>query len=318
MRLFFIISLPRSGSTLLQRLLMAHPKVRTCGEPWLALPLALMFERDGGFRTYGHASLVRSGVNLCEKLPGGEKRLMQIFGRCAESVYGELSQESEAGICFIDKTPRYYKIIPQLVEMFPDAGFIVLRRDPLAVFASIINYIEGKLHLLPTWEQDIVEGLPKLAEAIDLLGERAIMIDYEGLVSEPNSTLRKIYRFMDLEFDSLHIDLSQTYVERGDQTGMRKYREVSSASICGWKDTMNSFPRKSIAVSWLKRVEESAFTKLGYSKDDCLERIRLCDSSLAIYDWASWFVGHLYFNYQLNVFRWGARRRRNGQPASLY
>jgi hypothetical protein len=42
MKLVFLISLPRAGSTLLQRLLMGHPLVASCGEPWLALPPSLL------------------------------------------------------------------------------------------------------------------------------------------------------------------------------------------------------------------------------------------------------------------------------------
>ena len=37
LRLVFLLSLPRSGSTLLQRLLAAHPQVHTVAEPWLML-----------------------------------------------------------------------------------------------------------------------------------------------------------------------------------------------------------------------------------------------------------------------------------------
>lgn len=37
--LIFIVSQPRSGSTLLQRILSAHSQICTTSEPWLALPL---------------------------------------------------------------------------------------------------------------------------------------------------------------------------------------------------------------------------------------------------------------------------------------
>ena len=34
----FLLSLPRSGSTLVQRLLASHPEVATAAEPWVMLP----------------------------------------------------------------------------------------------------------------------------------------------------------------------------------------------------------------------------------------------------------------------------------------
>ena len=38
-RPLFILSLPRSGSTLLQRVLANHPDVATTPEPWVLLPM---------------------------------------------------------------------------------------------------------------------------------------------------------------------------------------------------------------------------------------------------------------------------------------
>ena len=38
-RPIFIFSAPRSGSTLLQRVLAAHTQVATASEPWILLPL---------------------------------------------------------------------------------------------------------------------------------------------------------------------------------------------------------------------------------------------------------------------------------------
>ncbi|MFV1990599.1 MAG: sulfotransferase, partial [Acidimicrobiales bacterium] len=43
----FLLSLPRSGSTLLQRLLGAHSMVATVAEPWLLIP-PLYALRDEG------------------------------------------------------------------------------------------------------------------------------------------------------------------------------------------------------------------------------------------------------------------------------
>jgi hypothetical protein len=68
----FVISLPRAGSTLLQRLLMAHSAIDSCGEPWLALPLAYMLKKDGVISDYGHKSAQRSIQSFVNGLPHGE------------------------------------------------------------------------------------------------------------------------------------------------------------------------------------------------------------------------------------------------------
>jgi len=45
--LIFIISQPRSGSTLLQRILFGHPKIQTSAETWLMLHPCYAFKKKG-------------------------------------------------------------------------------------------------------------------------------------------------------------------------------------------------------------------------------------------------------------------------------
>jgi hypothetical protein len=313
----FLLSLPRAGSTLLQRLLMAHPAIGSCGEPWLALPMVQMFEAGGAFSTYGHSSLVRSGRHLMDQLPAGRQDLLSAAGSYLREVYTKLSGEGTE--YFLDKTPRYYKIIAELQAMLPEAKFIVLRREPVAVYASILNYIEGQMHLLPTWEQDIVEGIPKIGEGLELLSGNCHLVDYEKLVVDPSPVLKGLLDYLGLEFsESLLGALAQTKVARGDQTGMKKYSSVSAASLDGWKQTVNSRVKRRIASKWFERVSAADFERYGYDKGEQLGKLSELSVRFSLRDELAWQVGSVYFNYQLNVLRWGHQRRRNGQLATLY
>ena len=317
MKPVFLLSLPRAGSTLLQRLLMAHSAIGSCGEPWLALPMVQMFEAGNAFSTYGHSSLVRSGQYLMDKLPAGRQDLLSAAGSYLREVYTKLSGEGTE--YFLDKTPRYYKIIAELQAMLPEAKFIVLRREPVAVYASMLNYIGGQMHLLPTWEQDIVEGIPKIGEGLELLSENCHLVDYEKLVVDPEAVVAGVLDYLGLEFsEGLLNSLARTQVERGDQTGMKKYSTVSSASLDGWKQTVNSLAKRRIASKWFGRVSAADFSRYGYDKDEQLEKLSGLSCQFSVRDELSWQVGSVYFNYQLNVLRWGYQRRRSGQLTTLY
>jgi hypothetical protein len=317
MKIAFLISLPRAGSTLLQRLLMAHSGIASCGEPWLALPMVQMFEAGGAFSTYGHSSLVRSGQHLMEQLPAGRQDLLSAGGMYLREIYSKLSGEGTE--YFLDKTPRYYKIIAELQAMLPEAKFIVLRREPVAVYASILNYIEGQMHLLPTWEQDIVEGIPKIGEGLELLSGNCHLVDYEKLVVDPSAVLKGVLDYLGLEFsESLLGALAQTKVERGDQTGTKKYSSVSAASLDGWKQTVNSRVKRRIASKWFKRVSAADFERYGYNKDEQLEKLSELSVQFSLRDELAWKLGSAYFNNQINVWRWGHARRRMNLPSQLY
>ena len=60
MRQCFIISQPRAGSTLLQRLLATHPQIQTIGEPWLAIPFVYALREKGVTAEYIHVSQYRA------------------------------------------------------------------------------------------------------------------------------------------------------------------------------------------------------------------------------------------------------------------
>ena len=53
MKPIFIVSFPRSGSTLLQRILSTSSDIATAPEPWVALPIAYMMKSVGESSEYG-------------------------------------------------------------------------------------------------------------------------------------------------------------------------------------------------------------------------------------------------------------------------
>lgn len=53
----FLFSLPRSGSTLAQRMLAAHPAVATVTEPWILLPFLYARKEEGVYAEYRHDHL---------------------------------------------------------------------------------------------------------------------------------------------------------------------------------------------------------------------------------------------------------------------
>lgn len=317
MKICFLISLPRSGSTLLQRLLMGHQDVATCGEPWLALPLAMMDKEGETFATYGHLSSARSVSNLIGNLPGGRHTFLTRSGQFIQGIYEQLNHCN--ALYFLDKTPRYYKIINELKVMFPEAKFIFLTREPIAVFGSILNFIEGDLYRLPTWRQDIVEGIPCLSSAIEKDYENGLVVSYESLVRNPECELGRILSYLELEFEPKMIDsLSSQVVNRGDPFGAKKYQSVSQSSLESWKSAINSKTKQKIARQWLQAVPFESFKALGTSKEEQLEKVRNHKVRFSARDLYHWGVGATYFYNNLNVFRWRLKRYKAEANCTLY
>ena len=69
---------------------------------------------------------------------------------------------------FLDKTPRYYLILEELAQMFPAARFILLFRNPIAVFNSIMEtWVKDDISMLGNYIQDLLwapEALIRFSE----------------------------------------------------------------------------------------------------------------------------------------------------------
>ncbi len=72
-RPLFLLSQPRAGSTFVQRVLAAHPKISTASEPWILLPLLYSLRDEGIRAAYDHHQLVLAIEDFSRQLPRGPK-----------------------------------------------------------------------------------------------------------------------------------------------------------------------------------------------------------------------------------------------------
>src|SRR5687767_184495 len=104
--LVFLLSTPRSGSTLLGAMLGNHSLLYCPNEPWLLLNLYGLF--DGKPQDTANPNENLATVALREML--SEKQFSHAARAFALSVYNQKLQQHRKQV-FIDKTPRYYQVL---------------------------------------------------------------------------------------------------------------------------------------------------------------------------------------------------------------
>ena len=280
MRQCFIISQPRAGSTLLQRLLATHPQIETIGEPWLAIPFVYALRPKGISAEYIHVSLAQGFGEFVSKLPGGAADYFREVRALLDRLQEKISAPGKT--YFLDKTPRYHLILNELVQIFPDARFIVLWRNPLAVVASIINTWQKGRFDLRYYEQDIFGGPLNILSFAEAGTAATCQLRYEDLVAQPDSMLRRVTDFLELppvasvalpEKDSL------TAATLGDKTGIHKFQSVSAAAIDEWKVAFASPVRKFWAKRYLEFLGHDRLARTGYDARELLAAIASVESS---------------------------------------
>lgn len=131
----FLFSMPRAGSTLMQRLLLANASIGGTAEPWLLLPFIYALKKHGIVSEYSHKICQEAINEFITLLPNGEQAYNDELRKFISGLYRAQLHDEE--IYFLDKTPRYYLIIPEIARVFPDAKFIFLFRHPLQILASL-------------------------------------------------------------------------------------------------------------------------------------------------------------------------------------
>lgn len=261
----FILSLPRSGSTLLQRLLASHPEVATAPEPWLALPLAYAL-RSGSRAEYGHETLVTAHREFVQRLPGGVARYYAEAGAYLTRLYAAAGPAGSR--YFVDKTPRYHLIADALAQMLPQARFVVLTRHPLAVVASVARtWNHGRLRLGSN-AVDVFDGPGALAQFVQRTDVAVHRVCYEDLATRPVPTLAALGDFLGLAgvaawASRAHAGLLEGTL--GDQLGQARYgTRVEADPAQAWRSFYDSALRRRFAARYLATLGQDTLRALGY------------------------------------------------------
>ena len=209
-RPIFVVGFQRSGTTLLQSLLGAHSHIA-------APPEVHFFFRVYQLRDYwgdlsddrNAARVVRELVNapfgLLEGCGFDETALTQAF-LTTDRSYGALLRTVLADFAarqgkarWSEKTPNQR---PRLIwSVIPDAQVVHIVRDPREVVASAVT---AWPHDAPPWA--LAERLGEFTAAVQADAQSAspesyLLIRYEDLATDPDTTLRALCEFLDEEFE---------------------------------------------------------------------------------------------------------------------
>jgi GT2 family glycosyltransferase len=240
--LVFILSLPRSGSTLLSAMLGSHSRILSPPEPWFLLPLEGVRHPSGAAPF--SSGLAKAAVDAF--LPDG------LFTESCRSfcLTAYNSKLSEAGVdIFVDKTPRYFHILDWIEGLFPCAKKVWLMRNPLDVAASYqkewhvpVDSLVGKKVDENTY--DFLVGFPRLVEYFSKSCEHKYTLAYEDLVSEPAKTLTALCYFLGVDFEPGQLEFLNGTWAAGAKHSMVGDRKIFSSkgvhadSINRWQEEL--------------------------------------------------------------------------------
>lgn len=186
----FICGMPRSGSTLVEQILAAHPAVQAGGEleflPWLLAKHLMPYPQRA--------------------LDASREDLSEIAGAYADLIAGLFPGAAQV----TDKRPDNFLHIGFIAAAFPRARIVHTRRNPVDNCLSVwFQQLGGNL----AWATDLEDTghfyrqYRRLMDHwVNALGSRLYTVDYDRLVAEPREVIAGLLGYLGLEWDDRCLD----------------------------------------------------------------------------------------------------------------
>ncbi len=228
-----IVGMPRSGTTLVEQIINAHPLAHGAGE---LLDLTLMAN-----------GLDLEGSHWPEagRLQLAEGRRAKLRDQYLQSLRARADEHARL---FVDKAPLNFFFLGLAAQLFPDARVIWCRRNPCDVAVSIFgenfsldapfatswegiaDYMVAETRLMELWRRTL--PLPVLE------------LDYQAMVNQPVSQSQRLIEFLGLRWDAACLEFHSSGAVVQTPSRWQVRQPVNRRSVGRWQvhaDAMTAF-----------------------------------------------------------------------------
>jgi len=271
-RLVFLIGAPRSGTTLLARMLGAHSMVYQRAEPHLITPIAhLGYFGKVQKAPYDPNNVEQALREFVADLPRGEADYLDALRAYTDTMYARIMATAPGKRLFLDKTPAYALVLPFLTKLYPKARYVVLTRHPLAILSSYVeSFFDGDWHVAVEHNPILARYVPALATILRERPVPFVHVRYEELVRDPETQFHRVCEHLGIPFEPGAI----AYGEQGDApkglgdpTGVAQHTRPVTTSVSRWAAEIAANPDVLALVGRLiDELDPADLETLGYPR----------------------------------------------------
>ncbi len=218
----FIVGLPRTGTTLMERIVSSHSQVESADETFF-MQLAIRHASGEGGAGEISEAIIESAA---------KKDIRRIEQKYMSSVSYRLSDRAY----FIDKYPYNFLYLGFIAKAFPTAKIIYLRRNPMdACFAMYKQSFFKFAYSLENLGRYYVaqDRLRRHWQAV--LKGRLLEVDYETLVTDQEGQTRAVLEGLGLEFEEACMNFEQNPTSSASASTLQVREKVHTQSVHKWK-----------------------------------------------------------------------------------
>ena len=221
----FVVGLPRTGTTLTERIIGSHSLVQSVGETEFA---QMAIRRASG---------VQSPEKMTPEMLDAVRDLDISF--FSSAYLDALSYRLKEQPYFIEKLPFNVLYLGFVAKAWPDAPMVLLRRNPMDSCFSMYKQVF-------TWAYKFSYSLENLGTYYiayerlcrhwqEVLGDRLVVVDYETLVANQEQETRRLLDGLDLAFEEACLGFDKNAAPSATASSIQVREKVHTRSVGKWK-----------------------------------------------------------------------------------
>ncbi|RIV81633.1 sulfotransferase [Aurantiacibacter xanthus] len=225
----FVIGLPRTGTTLVDRILSSHPEVGSAGE-LQAMPVAVKRLAQTRSRKVIDAETVAASAAV-DAAAIGKAYLAQAA-----------HQRPQGSARFIDKLPANFLYAGHIARALPEARIVCLRRQPMDTIWSNYKNLFASHSAYYGYSYDLLDAaryyarfdrLLRLWE--ELMPGRVLQLGYEELVADQEGQTRRLLAHCGLGWDPACLAFHQNRAAVATPSAAQVRRPLNAEAIGKWR-----------------------------------------------------------------------------------
>jgi tetratricopeptide (TPR) repeat protein len=229
-KLVFMVGFPRSGTTLLESMLAAHPGVKTSGE----------------------APVLRAAINSLLSARASRDELQAVIAGADDNDLAQARDAYWKAVewnfgsnfdCFIDKLPLNIVELPLIRTLFPEAKIVLSLRDPRDVCLSCLfqwfSLNPAMKHFLE-WDSTVAfyaQVMNYWAVLEPHIASEIYQLRYEHLLADFPGKIRELTEHLELAWDDAILSFTERnesgYFHTPSNEAVRE--QVNSSAIGRWR-----------------------------------------------------------------------------------
>jgi tetratricopeptide (TPR) repeat protein len=220
-RPLFVVGLPRSGTTLVERILASHSRIGSRGE---SSDLALALTRQAG-RCASRAELLQRSTELDFRALG-QTYVAGIAGHAGERV--------------VDKTPANFLYLGLVAKALPHARIVHVRRHPLDVCHAMYKTLFRMAYPFSYDLHDLARYWLAFNQLMAhwravLPAHQLLEVDYEQLVAYPETTARRLIEHAGLAWEPGCLDFHANPQPTLTASAAQVRQPIYHSSVGAWR-----------------------------------------------------------------------------------